>query len=229
MGYISNIHSHLFLGQQVGRIEEDISSWALVLGKDTKKNLLSYPWQKQVFWRKNRKNISRKKWTKPGEALTLEWWGVGFFKTGLLHIHLGELDDCELTVFVCLFVLFCFLGKRALIFILFLLFTLQYCIGFAIHQHASTTCIHVFPILKPPPTSLPVPSLWVIPVNQPQASSIMHRTWTGDSFLIWYYTCSSAILPNHSTLSLSHRVQKTVLYICVSFAVLHTGLSLPSF
>ena len=29
--------------------------------------------------------------------------------------------------------------------------------------------------------------------------------------------------------SLSHRVQKTVLYICVSFAVSHTGLSLPSF
>ena len=29
--------------------------------------------------------------------------------------------------------------------------------------------------------------------------------------------------------SLSHRVQKTVLYICVSFAVLQTGLSLPSF
>ena len=30
----------------------------------------------------------------------------------------------------------------------------------------------------------------------------------------------NAILPNHPTLSLSHRVQKSVLYICVSFAVL---------
>ena len=29
--------------------------------------------------------------------------------------------------------------------------------------------------------------------------------------------------------SLSHRVQKTVLYICVSFAISHAGLSLPSF
>ena len=111
------------------------------------------------------------------------------------------------------------------IFILFL--TLQYCIGFAIYQHESATGIHLFPILNPPPSSLPVPSLWVIPVYQLQASSIVHWTWTGDSFHICYYTCFSAILPNHPTLSLSHRVQKTVLYISVSFAVSYTGLLLP--
>ena len=99
------------------------------------------------------------------------------------------------------------------------LITLQYCVGFAIHRHESATGVHVFPILKPPPTSLPVPSLWVIPVHQPRASCILHRTWTGNSFHIWYYTCFNAILPNHPTLALSHRVQKTVLYICVSFAV----------
>ena len=109
------------------------------------------------------------------------------------------------------------------------LITLQYCIGFAIHQHESATGVHVFPILKPPPTSLPIPSLWVIPVHQPRASSIMHLTWTGDSFHIWYYTCFNAILSNHPTLALSHRVRKIVLYICVSFAISHTGLSLPSF
>ena len=68
-------------------------------------------------------------------------------------------------------------------------------------------------------TSLPIPSFWVIPVHQPQASCVLHRTWTDDSFLIWYYTCFKAILPNHPPLSLSHRVQKTVLYIWVFFAL----------
>ena len=37
------------------------------------------------------------------------------------------------------------------------------------------------------------------------------------------------ILPYHPTLVLSHRVQKTILYICVSFAISHIGLALPSF
>ena len=68
----------------------------------------------------------------------------------------------------------------------------------------------------PEPSSLPIPSLWVVPVHQPQTSSIVHRNWTGDSFHIWYYTYFNAILPNHPTLSLPHKVQKTVLYISVS-------------
>ena len=48
--------------------------------------------------------------------------------------------------------------------------------------------------LLPPPSSLPTPSLWVVPVHQPQASSIVHRTWTGNSFhnMIFYmFQCHS--------------------------------------
>ena len=105
---------------------------------------------------------------------------------------------------------------------LFFYFTILY-----LFCHTSTCichgCTHV------PHPEPPIPSLWVIPVHQPQASCILHRTGTGNLFHIQYYTCFDAILPNHPTLAFCHRVQKTVLYICVSFAVSHTGLSLPSF
>ena len=60
-------------------------------------------------------------------------------------------------------------------FFIYVLLFLQYCIGFAIYQNESATGIHVFPIPNPPPSSLPIPSLWVVPVHQPQASSILHQ------------------------------------------------------
>ena len=56
--------------------------------------------------------------------------------------------------------------------------------------HTSTwICRGYTHVPHPESPSLLVPSLWVISVHQPQASSIMLRTWTGNSFHIWYYTC----------------------------------------
>ena len=130
--------------------------------------------------------------------------------------YLNFSNDNSLGTFIYLFIF---------IIIIFCYFTILYWFC-----HTST-CIHHGYTRVPhpePPSHLPSHT---IPLghSSAQASCILHGTWTGNSFLIWYYTCFNAILPNHPTLSLSHRVQKTVLYICVSFAVSHTGLSLPSF
>ena len=111
-----------------------------------------------------------------------------------------------------------------ILFYFFLFLNLKHCISFAKHQNESATGIHVLPILNPPPSSLPTPSLWVVPVHQPQASSIVHRTWTGNLFHTWYFTCFNAILPNLPTLSLSHRVHKTVL----SFNIWNSSTGIPS-
>ena len=162
------------------------------------------------------KNIALTRWTFVGKVMSL-------LLNMLSRLVITFLPRNKHLLFIYFFLIFFFL------FLILFYLTLQYCIGFAIYQNESATGILVFPILNPPPSSLPIPSLWVIPVHQPQAFSIVHRTWTGDLFHIWYYTYFNAILPNHPTLSLSHWIQKTVLYISVSFAVSYTGLLLPPF
>ena len=52
-------------------------------------------------------------------------------------------------------------------FLFLLYFALQYCIGFAMHWHESTTGVHEFPILSPPPSSHPISSLWIFPLSTP--------------------------------------------------------------
>ena len=154
--------------------------------------------------------VSSNKWT---QLSALEQWSSNWSPC----LKVSRLDSFESSQCSCFFLFFNF--------ILFLNFTILYWFcQISKWIHHRYTCVP-----HPEPSSLPIPSLWVVPLHRPQASSIVHRTWTGDSFHIWYYTYFNAILPNPPTLSLSHRVQKTVLYISVSFAVSYTGLLLPSF
>ena len=74
------------------------------------------------------------------------------------------------------------------------LITLQYCIGFDIHQHDSATSIHVFPILNPssllPPCTIPLGRL-----SAPVSSIQYHASnldWRFISYMILYmFQCYS--------------------------------------
>ena len=104
----------------------------------------------------------------------------------------------------------CFL-KFKFIYFNWRLITLQYCIGFAIHQHESAMgCTRVphpeYPLLPP--------SLYH-PFGSSQSTSPKHPVSCIKSALIWYYTCFSAILPNHPTLFLSQSPKDCSIHLCL--------------
>ena len=123
---------------------------------------------------------------------------------------------------------FLFYFKFKFIYFNWRLFTLQYCIGSATHKHESATGVHVFPILNP----LPPPSPYH-PSRSSQCTSPKHPVPCIEPGLAirFIYDIIHVSMPFSQIIppSPSPRVQKSVLYICVSFAISHTGLLLSSF
>ena len=99
---------------------------------------------------------------------------------------------------------------------------------FAIHWHESAMDLHVFPIPIPASTCLSTRFLWVFPVHQAQA--LVSCIQPG---LVICFTLDnihvSMLFSRNIPPSPSPTESKILFYICVSFSVLHIGLSLPSF
>ena len=71
-----------------------------------------------------------------------------------------------------------------------------------------------------------------VPLGCPRALTLgaLLHAWNlhWSSILHMVIHMSHAVLSNHPTLAFSHRVQKSVLYICIPFTALHIWSSLPS-
>ena len=138
---------------------------------------------------------------------------------------------CCLSLYIYSLILLSFFSVFIYKFIYFnwRLITLQYCGGFC-HtltwiSHRCTCVPYPEPLSHLPPHP--------IPLGHPSAtalSTLSHASsldWRSVLHMIMYVSMPfSQIIPPSPG---HHGVQKAVLYICVSFAVLHIGSSLPSF
>ena len=96
---------------------------------------------------------------------------------------------------------------------------------FAIHSHESSMGVHVFPILTLPPHPIPqghpsAPAPHEHPVSCIKPGLAIYFTYDNTHVSMLF---SQIIPPSPSP------TEKSVLYIYVSFAVLHIGSSLPFF
>ena len=97
----------------------------------------------------------------------------------------------------------------------FFFFTLQYCVGFAIHQRESTTSVHVFPILNPP----------FHPSGSSQCTSPKHPVSCIDPGLVIHFTYDNihVSMPFSQTIppSPSPTDSKRLFYTSVSLLLSH--------
>ena len=106
-------------------------------------------------------------------------------------------------------------------FFLFIYFSLQYCIGFAVHWLESAMSVHVFPILKPPHHHLPPHPIAVGHPSAPALITLYHasnQNWQFISHMILYVSMPfSQIIPP----SPSPTESKRLFYTSVSLLLSH--------
>ena len=105
-------------------------------------------------------------------------------------------------------------------YILFL--TLLYCIGFAMYQNESATGIHVFPILNPPPSSLPYH-----PSGSSQCTSPKHpvsciEPGLETRFILYMFQCPSS--KSSHPLPLPPSPKKCSIHQCLFCCLLYRGI-----